>query len=358
MCAQNASREVTVVELLSVIHTEFFLWAVKMNKSKSLRCLLSFFALVLSAAFSTPFVHAAQPQFVIIGTGGVTGVYYPMGGAICRMVYKYRKQQGLRCSVESTRGSVANLNSVGDGELDLALAQSDSQYHAFNGSDAFSELGANKNLRSVLALHTEPFTIVARGDSGIKSFDDLLGKRVNIGNPGSGQRETMNALMRAKGWQKSDFSLVSELTSVEHSQALCDNKIDAYVFSVGHPVGSIKEAANSCDVLIVSVTGAEVDKLVEEHSYYRRAIIPGGMYRGTDKDVSTFGVSASLTASATSSADIIYLLVKDVFENLESMKKMHPAFATLNKGDMARPNPGVPIHDGAMKYYKEIGLDH
>ena len=300
--------------------------------------------------------QSATPQFIIIGTGGVTGVYYPAGGAICRMVNKKRKETGIRCSVESTQGSVSNLNTLGNGELDFAVAQSDSQYHAYHGTDVFKSLGANQNLRSVFALHGEPFTVVARKSSGIRTFDDLAGKRVNIGNLGSGQRETMEILMRAKGWSKNSFTVTSELPSVEQSSALCNDEIDAFVFSVGHPAGSLKEATNNCDVVIVDVSGPVVDKLIADNSFYAKAIVPGGMYRGTDDDVQTFGVSASLMASSTTSPEIIYTLVKSVIENIESMRKMHPAFQSLDINAMAKNSPSIPMHEGAKTYFKEIGL--
>jgi len=311
---------------------------------------------VLGALLTTHQSFAEPPQFIIVGTGGVTGVYYPVGGAICRTINKKRKETGLRCSVESTQGSVANLNSLADGELDLAVAQSDSQYHAYHGTGAFSLSGSNSDLRSVFTLHAEPFTVVASKASGIRTFDDLVGKKVNIGNPGSGQRATMEALMHAKGWSKETFALASELSSVEQSQALCDNKIDAFVFSVGHPAGSLKEAANSCDVVMVSVDGPVVDFLVAQNSYYIKTVVPGGMYRGTDNDVNTFGVSASLMASSTSDADMIYSVAKNVIENLDAMKKMHPALRALSAQTMAANNSEIPIHEGAERYYKEAGL--
>jgi len=311
---------------------------------------------LFSALLATHISFAASPQFIVVGTGGATGVYYPTGGAICRMINKKRKDTGIRCSVKSTQGSVANLNAMDNGELDLVVAQSDSQHHAYHGTDGFEPSGPNKDLRSVFALHAESFTVVARKGSGIRQFDDLAGKKVNIGNPGSGQRETMEALMRAKGWSKESFSAVSELTSLEQAQALCENKIDAFVFSVGHPAGSLKEAANSCDVVMVNVGGSVVDKLIADNSYYRKAVVPGGMYRGTDRDVNTFGVSASLMASAKADADMIYLAVKNVFENLDAMKKVHPIFASLNAQSMATNDLGIPIHEGAERYYKEVGL--
>ncbi|RMG34987.1 MAG: TAXI family TRAP transporter solute-binding subunit [Gammaproteobacteria bacterium] len=300
--------------------------------------------------------QAAQQRFVTIGTGGVTGVYYPTGGAICRLVNKTRKQHGIRCSVESTGGSIYNLNAIRNGELDLGVAQSDWQYHAYHGTSKFKDAGPNKDLRAVFSIHPEPFTVVARADAGIKHFDDLKGKRVNVGNPGSGQRGTMEVVMKAKGWTMKDFKLASELKSAEQSKALCDNKIDAMVFTVGHPSGSIKEATTSCDAVLVNVTGPAIDKLVAEHDYYRKAVIPGGMYRGNPNDVHTFGVGATLVTSAKVPDDVIYNIVKAVFENFDTFRKLHPAFAHLKKEEMIKDGLSAPLHPGAVKYYKEAGL--
>ena len=298
----------------------------------------------------------AQQNFITIGTGGVTGVYYPTGGAICRLVNKGKKEHGVRCSVESTGGSVYNINTIRAGELDMGVAQSDWQYHAYNGTSKFKGKGPFKDLRAVFSVHPEPFTVVARADSGIKTFDDLKGKRVNIGNPGSGQRGTMEVLMEALGWTKNTFSLASELKSSEQSSALCDNKIDAIVFTVGHPSGSIKEATTSCDSVLVNVTGAAVDKLVNDNDYYRSATIPGGMYRGNPNDTKTFGVGATFVTSTKTPTNVVYAVVKAVFENFDSFKKLHPAFRVLKKKEMIKDGLSAPLHDGAAKYYKEAGL--
>ena len=298
----------------------------------------------------------AQKQFITIGTGGVTGVYYPTGGAICRLVNKKRKEHGIRCSVESTGGSVYNLNTIREGELDMGVAQSDWQYHAYHGTSKFADRGAFKDLRAVFSVHPEPFTVVARADAGIKTFNDLKGKRVNIGNPGSGQRGTMEVVMTTLGWTASDFALASELKSAEQSKALCDNKIDAMVFTVGHPSGSIKEATTSCDSVIVEVSGAAIDKLVNDNDYYRHATIPGGMYRGSPGDVKTFGVGATFVSSTAVKPEVIYHVVKAVFENFADFRKLHPAFANLDKGQMIKDGLSAPLHEGAAKYYKEAGL--
>jgi len=312
------------------------------------------FAFVLF--MEAPPAQAAEQTFVTIGTGGVTGVYYPTGGAICRLVNKTRKVHGIRCTVESTGGSVYNLNTIAAGELDMGVAQSDWQYHAYTGSSKFKSQGPNKDLRAVFSVHPEPFTVVARKDSGIKNFQDLKGKRVNIGNPGSGQRGTMEVVMGALGWTKADFKLASELKSAEQSSALCDNKIDAIVFTVGHPSGSIKEATTSCDSVLVNVTGPEIDALVKENDYYRTATVPGGMYRGNPEDTKTFGVGATFVSSAKVPEYVIYNVVKSVFENFDEFKKLHPAFKVLVKEEMIKDGLSAPLHDGAVKYYKEAGL--
>ncbi len=320
------------------------------------KMLLSLLVLAVTVAFVPVPEANAETKFVTIGTGGVTGVYYPTGGSICRLVNKTRKQHGIRCSVESTGGSVYNLNAIAAGELDMGVAQSDWQYHAYHGTSKFAKKGPNKKLRAVFSVHPEPFTVVARADSGIKNFMDLKGKRVNIGNPGSGQRGTMEVVMDALGWTKADFKLASELKSSEQSKALCDNKIDAMVFTVGHPSGSIKEASTSCDSVLVNVTGPAIDKLVADNDYYRTAVIPGGMYRGTPNDTKTFGVGATFVTSSDVPEEVIYQVVKAVFENFNDFKKLHPAFAHLKKEEMIKDGLSAPLHKGAIKYYKEAGL--
>ena len=317
-------------------------------------------ALAMAAAVSlgtaSATVSAQEQRFVTIGTGGVTGVYYPAGGAICRLVNMDRKEHGIRCSVESTGGSVYNLNAIRQGELDLAVAQSDWQYHAYNGTSQFEEKGPDKKLRAVFSLHPEPFTVVASKASGVKKFEDLEGKRVSVGNPGSGQRATAEVLMDAMGWTMDKFSLAAELKAAEQSQALCDGNIDAFFYTVGHPSGAIKEATTSCDSVLVTVDNAATKKLIEENPYYRKAVIPGGMYRGTDEDVTTFGVAATFVSSTDVPEDVVYEVVKAVFENFDSFKRLHPAFANLKKEEMVKDALSAPLHPGAAKYYKEVGL--
>ena len=312
--------------------------------------------LAFGGILATP-AGAAEQTFVSIGTGGVTGVYYPTGGAICRLVNKNRKEHGIRCSVESTGGSVYNINTIRGGELDMGVAQSDWQYHAYNGTgkEAFISAGPFTELRAVFSVHPEPISIVARSDSGIQHIDDLVGKRVNIGNPGSGTEATWNVMWKALGHSNSDLKLASQMKSAETPGALCDNKIDAFFWLVGNPAALNKEATTTCDANFVEVSGAAVDKLVADNSFYRYATIPGGMYRGNPDDIATFGVGATFVTSTAVPEAVIYETVKAVFDNFDDFKKLHPAFANLKESEMIKDALSAPLHAGAAKYYKERG---
>ncbi|THF67168.1 TAXI family TRAP transporter solute-binding subunit [Pseudothauera nasutitermitis] len=297
----------------------------------------------------------AQQKFVTIGTGGVTGVYYAAGGAICRLINMNRAEHGIRCSVESTGGSVYNLNTIRAGELDFGVAQSDWQYHAYNGSSSFANAGAYPDLRAVMSLHPEPFTVLARKEVGAKSFDDLKGKRFNIGNPGSGTRASMEELLGALGWKTSDFSLASELKADEHGAALCDNKIDGFFYGVGHPSANIQDPTTTCGAQLVPLTGPAVDKLVDGAPYYAKVEIPGGLYNNNPNPTPTYGVAATFVTSAKVPDEVVYTMVKAVFENFEDFKRLHPAFANLKPEEMVKNGLSAPLHEGAIRYYKEKG---
>jgi uncharacterized protein len=316
---------------------------------------------ILSAALAAAGLLAALPaaqaqqKFVTIGTGGVTGVYYAAGGAICRLVNKDRAKHGIRCSVESTGGSVFNVNTIRAGELDLGVAQSDVQFNAVKGTANFQKDGAFRELRAVMALHPEPVTVVGRKEANAKSFSDFKGKRFNVGNPGSGTRATAEELLAAMGWKMSDFSLASELKADEHGPALCDGKIDGFLYLVGHPAANIQDPTTVCGAKLVSVTGPAVDKLVKDKPYYAKATIPGGMYPGNDQDTQTYGVLATFVSSSKVPADTVYAVVKAVFDNFDEFRKLHPALAALKPENMVKDGLSAPLHDGAVKYYKEKG---
>ena len=310
-------------------------------------------ALLGAAMFSAPAV--AQERFITIGTGGQTGVYYVVGQSVCRMVNRGSDEHNIRCNAPSTGGSVANVNGMKSGELDMGVVQSDVQFRAYHGESNFESDGAWEDMRSVFTMHGEPLTVVARADSGIEHFSDFPDKRVNIGNPGSGQRNTMNVVMEAMGWDTDTFSLASQLDAAEQAAALSDNNIDAMVYVVGHPNGSIQEATTTIDARLVPVTGDEIDGLIEEYPYYTRSVIPGGLYRGNDEDVETFGVAATFVSSTEVDEEVVYETVKAVFENFDRFKRLHPAFENLNEEDMISDGLTAPLHDGAERYYRERG---
>lgn len=298
---------------------------------------------------------AADQQFISIGTGGVTGVYYPTGGAICRLVNKSRKEHGIRCAVESTGGSVYNINTIKAGELEFGVAQSDWQHHAYNGTSKFSD-NPFPGVRAMFSVHPEPFTLLVRGDSGVTSFEGLKGQRVNVGNPGSGQRATMEVVMDAFGISMDDFALATEYKGSEMAKQICDGNIDAMIYTIGHPAAAIKEATTTCDVKLVSVTGAPIEKLVADNPYYRVATIPGGMYSGNPDATTTFGVGATFVTSDQVSDEVAYTVAKAVMANLDDFRGLHPAFANLDAKQMINDGLSAPLHPGAKKAYKELGL--
>ena len=309
-------------------------------------------ALALSA-FGTP--ASAQQKFVTIGTGGVTGVYYAAGGAICRLVNKDRAKHGIRCSVESTGGSVFNVNTIKAGELDLGFSQSDVQYNATKGLGQFKDAGAYGDLRSVFSVHPEPFTVVARKEANTRSLADFKGKRFNVGNPGSGTRASMEELLVALGWKMGDFSLASELKADEHGPALCDGKIDGFFYGVGHPSANIQDPTTSCGAQLVSLTGPAVDKLIADKPYYAKATIAGNLYPNNPNPTVTYGVLATVVTSSKVPADTVYAVVKAVFDNFDEFKRLHPALAYLTPEGMVKDGNSAPLHEGAARYYREKG---
>ncbi len=298
----------------------------------------------------------AKTQFVTIGTGGITGVYYPTGGAIANMVNKKKEVYGIRATIESTGGSVFNVNAVMNGDLEFGIVQSDRQFQAINGLAEWKEKGPQKDLRAVFSIHPESVTLVAAVDAGIQGIKDLKSKRVNIGNPGSGQRQNaIDALETAGIDYKKDLK-VEGIKASEASSLLQDGRIDAFFYTIGHPAGAIKEATSGArKVRFASIT--DMDKLFAKYPYYAKSVIPVKLYPGADNDadVPTFGVKATLVTSAKVSDDIVYAITKEVFDNFDQFKTQHPAFSTLTKQSML-DGLSAPIHPGALKYFREVGL--
>lgn len=308
------------------------------------------------------FAFAQQAQtkakFITIGTGGITGVYYPTGGAICQMLNKKKDTYGVRCTVESTGGSVFNINAVLSGDMDFGIAQSDIQYKAYQGVGEWKEKGPQKDLRSVFSLHTEAVTLVAADDAGIKSITDLKGKKVNIGNPGSGQLQNCMDILPIFGIDPEKDIKAEQAKAAEGPSLLQDGRIDAFFYTVGHPNGAIKEAtAGARKARIVPISGAMADEVIKKYPYYVKTVISMSHYPSAvnKEDVETLGVKATLITSAKVPEEVVYAIVKEVFDNFEDFKALHPAYAELSKEKMLQ-GLSAPIHPGAMKYYKEKGL--
>ena len=315
-------------------------------------------AVLLCIAIFMQGCKARKTSFVTIGTGGVTGIYYPTGIAISRMVNKNFDQYKIKVTVESTSGSVFNVNAVLKGDLVFGVVQSDRQYQAYNGLAEWSGLGRQIDLRSVFSIHPESITLIASQNSGIRDIRDLKGKRVNLGNPGSGHLQNSRDVLAAIGLAEDDLS-AEYVKAVEAPGLLQDERLDAFFYTVGHPSSNIKEATSGrIKVFIVPIGGQSIDKMLEKYPYYARSIIPQSFYRyalNTD-DVETVGVKATFVTSMNVDEGIVYAITKEVFENFETFKSLHPAYKTLTKEDMLK-GLSAPIHKGALRYYREVGLD-
>ncbi len=305
--------------------------------------------------------HSAEKTFITIGTGGPTGVYFVTGNAICRMIHKEAaegrkkgRKHGIRCSAPSSAGSTYNIAQITAGEFDFGVSQSDWQYHSYKGDS--DKVTKNKDLRAVFSVHPEPYQLIAAKGSGIKSWKDMKGKRFNMGNPGSGQRATTELLMERYKTPKDFFELVTEMTSSEHSKALCDGKIDAYGYVVGIPNSGVAVATEGCGAYIVDLNTGVEKGLISEFPFYGPVDIPKGAYSSVTAPVTTFGGYATIVTSAKVPENVVYEVVRAVFENLDDFKKLHPAYSILTPKGMIKNGNSAPLHPGAAKYYKEKGL--
>ena len=292
-------------------------------------------------------------EFASLATGPVSGIYYPVGQAICDAVNAARTGQALWCSVESTPGSVYNVDSVSSGENEFALVQSDVQFFAVSGEGRWQGRPASQ-LRAVMALYPETLTVLAREDSGIGTIEQLKGKRVNIGAPGTGSRVTWDELKGALKITEADLAEAAELKTDAAAERLCSNTLDASLMIVGHPSGMVERQLTSCPLKLVPVSGPGVDALVAMRPYYTAATIPGSAY-GLAADVPTFGVKATLVTSANVPEDTVYALTMAVMTNLGKLKQQQ-ALAGLQPDDMTGQSLTAPLHPGAVKAFRELGL--
>jgi hypothetical protein len=301
---------------------------------------------------------ALAPTPITLATGTPGGIYHPVGNAICRMFNLADEHQATPCVAVSSDGSVANIRRIESGESTFGLSQTDVAYGAFHGEGPFAAAGPDPKLRMLIALYPEAFTVVARADTGIRDFRDLRGKRVGIGRSGAGYTFTRDVVLASYGWAISDPERVVELGPAEQNQALCSNQVDAIIFEAGHPNGLTQEATTGCRSRLVRVTGPPIDRLLAAHPYYVGTVIPGGMYAGNPGDVLTIGTQAVLVTSSDQPDELAYAVVKAVFENFADFRRLHPALSTLKVRDMVPSEAVLPIHPGALRYYREAGLIH
>ncbi|MBE2985583.1 TAXI family TRAP transporter solute-binding subunit [Campylobacter sp. RM12920] len=290
-------------------------------------------------------------EFVSIGTGGMTGTYYPIGGAICRLV---NKDPNIKCSVQSTGGSVYNVNNVLKKELTFGFVQSDVVYDKFNGTGKFEKMG-DQRLRSVVSIYPELLALVVTKDSGIKSIEDLAGKKYNVGNPGSGNEVTTLAVFKAKKFDVAKLGYRGVLTVQECPYALKDKKIDGYSFMVGHPTANITDAANSMPIDILDITGEDVDKMIADYPYFAKGVIPNGSYEGINRDVNSIGVKAVLVADESASNEAVRAVVKSILDNFDEYKTLHPALKSVTKESLIQ-GLSAPLHPAAEAVFKEAGI--
>ena len=304
---------------------------------------------------AVPELQVQEPDVVTMGTGNIAGVYFPVGVALCRLANQHRRETNLRCAARPTAGSVANIAALRDGSLDLAIVQSDIQADALNGVGPFAEAGPYADLRSVMALYPELLTVVVRADGGVQRIEDLAGKRVVLGEPGSGTRALADALMQALGWTTASFAATPDIAPDRVGNALCGGEIDAFLYAVGHPSSLIQAVATDCDVTLVDAAGPAVDELVRETPSFVAATIPAGLYRGTPRSVATFGVSATLVTRAAVPQDSIYAIVSGIFGDFDMLRGLDPVLVGLDPEAMVADGLSAPLHPGAERYYREQG---
>ena len=300
---------------------------------------------------------AADDASVTIATGRVGGLYHPVGGAICILVNEDRDEHGIDCTVEISGGSIPNIKNLREGDVDLALAQSDELHNAYYGNGPFSEDGAFKDLRLVFALYIEHFTIVARGGRDMDTFEDLKGKRVYVGEEELSRRHAMGVLMNAYGWTGEEVTDVSTYKASNLAEALCDDEFDAFVYTIGHPNPTVREAATLCDINLLDVSPDITERLARQNPFYVRSVIKGGTYRGNPRDTPTLGVPSMLATSAKVDEDVIYQVTRAYFESLDLLRALSPLFLSFTKDQMVESDLDVPFHEGALKYFSEVRLE-
>lgn len=292
----------------------------------------------------------------LLGTGSVHGVYFPIGGVICRLLNRHQFLHRIRCSLESTGGSIYNLRQLRDGNFDLVFAQSDWQHHAYHGTSTFKDEGANSELRSVFALEADPLALIVKETSEIEHFDDLPDRVVSFGYARSLQHRIINDLIAAKGWSDKSFKRVQRMSDTKQVGALCRDEVDAILLLSSSLDDYLRDLGEDCELRLVPVTGPEVEQVIKDKPFYRTGVIPAGLYLNSKQDIKSFGLGASFVALESSSPKAIYHVVKEIVENFKDFQSLHPSLKTLSKKELAFAGLSAPLHPGAIRYYREARL--
>lgn len=306
-----------------------------------------------SAVLSTP---GNKNTHLFLGTGSVQGVYFPIGGVICRLLNRHKSKHRIRCSLESTGGSVYNLKELRAGNFDLVFAQSDWQFHAYHGSSTFEKEGANQDLRAVFALEADPIVLLVKKPSEIQRFDDLAERTVSFGYTRSLQHRIMDDLLEVKNWTHENFREVRPMSDTKQIKQLCEEQIEAALVLSSSLNDHLATLGEDCQVRMVSISGKEVKEVIQTHPYYRTGKILKSMHPGMEADLISFGIGATFVASESTSPKAIYHVVKEVVENFRDFKSLHPSLAALDKDELSHAGISIPLHPGAVRYYKEARL--
>jgi uncharacterized protein len=309
-------------------------------------------ALILAVSPSLANENPKFHMFASVGTGETNGIYYPLGEVICGIVNQNLHESGIRCSREMTPGSVYNVDALRSGELEFALIQSDVAYDAYHGIGAYAE-SPFPALRSVLALHSELVTIVAR--AGIHELSDLAGKRIVAGPAGSGSRATWEAVVKALGWKHGQTPRTVDMPVDAIGNALCRGSIDASLLVLGHPSGKIHDLLAGCALNLVPVDGPAIDALIAAAPYLKKGSIPANAY-ALPADVPSFGVSAILMTTADMDSRAVSDFASSLGTEIKALKDKSPVLESLTAQDFVTEVLPAPLHPVALDVYKKLGL--
>ena len=293
---------------------------------------------------------------LLVGTGSVQGAYFPIGGVICRLVNRHKHLHKIRCSLESTSGSIANLRDLEQQKFDLVFAQSDWQYHAYNGSSTFEKDGPNKNLRAVFALEADPLALLVPQDSEVNSFDDLADKRVSFGYTRSLQHRIINDFLAVKKWTSKNFKEIRPMSDERQVRQICDGQLDAILLLSSSLSDRLRNLSDNCKLRMLPIEGDEVKQVIAQKPYYRTAKVLRGMFIESEQEILSFGLGATAVADENTSPKAIYHIVKEVAENFNDFKSLHPTLAALDKRELSNAGIAIPLHPGAVRYYREARL--